>query len=161
MYALLHALRLHYPDKAENERFTDLAAIYFGGGAYILRGYFRPDGRRVGYLSRIECEAAQAWVQESRKSAAARAEAEKARIRAEWVRLRDRLGSLAEKTASLSRSLHPGRVVREATLQAEFSSLWQRGEECRVQAQRLIAQAPSDPQAALRQGRPLEATLSE
>ena len=160
-HALLHALRLHYPDKGENERLTDLAAIYFGGGAYILRGYFRPDGRRMGYLSRFECEVAQTLVQEYRKSAAARAQAEKARIQAEWAQLRDRLGRLAEETDGLCRSLHPGRVVREASLHGEFTDLWQRSEVDRAEALHLITQAPADPQAALRQGRPLEAALSE
>ena len=158
-HALLNALRIRYPDRDENERFTDLAAIYFGGGRYILRGYFPSDGRRIGYLNRIECEAAQALVQKLREKYWAEAAAACNQAESDWTEQRDRLKALAEEVEALARTLHPGRVLREAAIRAELEGMWQAGAADRAEALRLTADKPEAAKPAAERARALEDAL--
>jgi len=127
-HAYLNARRIRIPDADENERLTDAAAIYLGGGDYILRGYFPPSGHRVGYLSKIECELAQQRVAELQASRAKRDAEARRQIEAEWSRASDELRALAASVENACRTLHPGRVLREQTIQARFHAQWQTGE---------------------------------
>lgn len=127
-HAFLHKWNICYPDKNENECFTDFAAIYMGGGSYLLRGYFRTIGNRVGYLSKLECEEAQKLVLElqarqAKEEADARRQAER-----RWRQARDTLKALVISIDNERMSLHPGRVVREASIVAQFQKLWELSE---------------------------------
>ena len=44
------------PETKENERLTDVAAIYMGGANYIKRGYYMYKSFRIGYLQEGESE---------------------------------------------------------------------------------------------------------
>ena len=137
-HAFLNARRIRCPDTNENERLTDVAAIYMGGGKYILRGYYLPNGHRVGYLSQVESEAAQKlvagiWADRARQEAD-----ERRQIEEEWSKASAELRALVASIEAKSHALHPGRVVRESSIQAEFYELWQSGEAKRQQAVGLL-----------------------
>ncbi|MBE5786843.1 MAG: hypothetical protein E7324_04800 [Clostridiales bacterium] len=61
-YLALHGISMS--DPTENERLTDAAVLYLGGGDYLLRGYYPASNYRLGYLLKAECQAGMALIQQ-------------------------------------------------------------------------------------------------
>lgn len=137
-HAFLHLRNIRYPDNNENERFTDLAAIYMGGGNYILRGNFPSANRRVGYLSQVECEEAQKLAIALRESWAKQDAETRRQADTAWRTASDELKALMASIEAVCKELHPGRVIREASIQNQFQAMWVAQEDKRHQAASLL-----------------------
>ena len=115
-HALLHSIMVSLPDRDENERLTDVAAIYMGGDRYLQRGYFMFHDFHAGYMKDAEINLLCGEIARRRenalrakRTAAKEMEALIAHIERKWK-------SLPE----ITEIMHPNRVVRESATVMEI-----------------------------------------
>lgn len=111
-------------DSDENERLTDVAVLFLGGGSYMLRGYYFSRNYRLGYLHKAECEAGMALIREQAAVYMKKGQDEKKRLLSEWTERKTKLNALCLTVRQNMQRLHPARVVREASVQKEFYDKW-------------------------------------
>ena len=114
-HALLSSRMISLPEKKDNERLTDVAAIYMGGANYIKRGYYMYKSFRIGYLLESESDLIIDEIERRRKQLYGNKE--------ELIeQIEGKLKSLPE----LSECLHPNRVIREKTIvESSYSVIMQ------------------------------------
>lgn len=128
-HALLYSRMISLPDKKENERLTDIAAIYMGGGEYLQRGYFMYKSFHVGYLQELECDLICEEIKTrrgtnastNRKQKSQQDEInEKEQVRKQiYDRKREMIIQIEQKMKNLpvlSECVHPNRVIREQSV---------------------------------------------
>ena len=104
-HALLSSRMISLPDTKENERLTDVAAIYMGGANYIKRGYYMYKSFRIGYLQEGESELVIREIERRYKKAFG--------CKEELIeKIERKLKTLPE----LSDCVHPNRVIREKSI---------------------------------------------
>ena len=104
-HALLFSRMISLPDTKENERLTDVAALYMGGANYIKRGYYMYKSFRIGYLQEGESELIIQEIEKRRNNLFGKKDKLIEQIETKWK-------SLPE----LSDCVHPNRVIRAKTI---------------------------------------------
>lgn len=107
-HALLYSRMVSLPETKENERLTDVAAIYMGGGEYIRRGYYMYKSFRVGYLQHAESEVIINEVEQKIK-----------RVTGSRDELLKRIDYKLLNPPDISECVHPTRVIRGKMIIAE------------------------------------------
>ena len=106
-HAFLYSRMINLPESRENERLTDVAAIYMGGGEYVRRGYYMYKSFRVGYLQEAESGLVYQEVEMRKKHISG--------IREELI---ERIEHKLLNPPDVSGCVHPKRVIREETVVA-------------------------------------------
>ena len=113
----------------ENEQLTDAAAIYLGGGEYILRGYFPSSSYRIGYLRKIECGIMQSETKKLRDSWTQRLNEERGKAAHLCSDVKKSISNLLNSIGRKREALHPANVIREASQATLLYQLWHESEE--------------------------------
>lgn len=129
---------IHLNDPDENEYLTDVAAILLGGGRYILRGYFPSSDYRIGYLRRAECEVAKELCDRLFLSQKDRERMEREQLLSERSAKQRALLSLRQTIEQGKNNLHPGRVIREASIRNRFFLDWKENDDHLSDAGKLL-----------------------
>lgn len=143
-HAYLALKGISLSDKKENERLTDAAAVFLGGGSYLMRGYYPSRQYRVGYLHKSECEAAGSIRENLIVSDRRKKQTEKAQTAAYIAEKQKKLRTLVNGIVQMKNSLHFAGIIREASVQNRFYQLWREMDEGVMEETELLIKKMTD-----------------
>ena len=130
-HALLYSTMISYPDTKENERLTDVAALYMGGEKYMQRGCFMYKSFHIGYLQEYECDLI---IKEIERRRGQSAEKELQR-KEQYNNVINQIINCIKTISNLSTDIQPYQMIRERTVLQEsckrFSEWQEKLEEIR------------------------------